>query len=174
MPKSLLLISSLAAVVLTTSCATSGARDSSAADPPPEAMAGEARHAVHTAQLRRIMKDLGRRRRVSWPQEVEEEYAADERETRAQTLERSKHVASSLATASKLIPAAIADAEMSDEDRKGFAAQVDVLHKQSLDLHGLAIRGDVRGMKRLLEEIDATCKACHDRYRDVAGPLSAR
>ena len=38
-------------------------------------MSTGASHAVHTAQLRKVMKDLGRRRRVSWPQEVEEEYA---------------------------------------------------------------------------------------------------
>lgn len=171
MSKSLWFVSSLLVALLTVSCATSGARDSSAKGGGVGPVPDEARHAVHTAQLRRIMKDLGRRRRVSWPQEVEAEYAADERERRAETLERSKRAASSLAMAARLIPSAITDAKMSEADRAGFTEEVDRLYKDAAELRRLAALGDVRGMKRKLAEIDTTCRACHDRYRDVAGPL---
>lgn len=165
----------LAAVI--GSCATpqqttSSAEASGATPAGAESVPLPARHAMHSERLLEIMRKLDRRRRVSWPQEVEDEYRRADKASQAREFERSKALAGALASAAEAIPDAIRDIEMSDEDRLGFHAQVDRLHKGAIELQETADRGDAAAMRNVMARIDATCNECHQKYRDVAGPLS--
>jgi biopolymer transport protein ExbB/TolQ len=132
----------------------------------------DARHWVHDDRLRVIMGELESLSVASWPQEVEAEYSQAEQYRLAQALWEARELADSLARAALQIPQAAAHLSMSEADRRSFLAQVTTLEEQAVRLRRAASLGDQQQMRRVLDTIDATCISCHDRFRDIAGPLA--
>ena len=128
-------------------------------------------HWIHDAQLRQIMAELEREKRVSWPQEIEDEYTAARSESVAEALGKASQLADKLAEAAIRIPRAVAPIEMAEVDRRSFQSQVDTLRDQALRLQTSADAGDLEAMRRTLASIDATCNSCHQRFRDFSGPI---
>lgn len=130
----------------------------------------ESPHWIQDARLREIMNELESLTVKSWPQEIEAEYSQAEQYRLAQALWEARQLADGLARAADQIPVAVSHVSMSEADRRSFAAQVDVLRDQAVRLSEGAALGDRTAMQRVLDQIDATCNSCHERFRDISGP----
>jgi cytochrome c556 len=56
-------------------------------------------------------------------------------------------------------------------ERQAFNSIAQTLHQQAGELADSARAGDLAAMNRVRDEINATCNACHQRFRDVSGPM---
>ncbi|MEK7711301.1 MAG: cytochrome c [Planctomycetota bacterium] len=128
------------------------------------------RHWAHDERLRTLMADLDRASRTDWPQELQGEVklTGPSRDT---CLSEAADHAMALAEAAKKLPEATLRLRLSEVDRRSFNAQAETLYDQAKRLEQTARTGDVGGMQTALVEIDATCRSCHTRFRDVSGPL---
>jgi hypothetical protein len=129
------------------------------------------RHWAHDERLRTLMADLDRASRTDWPQELQGEVklTGPSRDT---CLSEAADHAMALAEAAKKLPEATLRLRFSEVDRRSFNAQAETLYDQAKRLEQTARNGDIRGMQTVLEDIDATCRSCHTRFRDVSGPLA--
>jgi hypothetical protein len=153
-------------ILATATCVSSSVRQGDE-----QAAATEGRHWVQDARLRAIMADLDREMSTSWPQEIEEEYSAAQSAKAARAMEEACWLAEGLVKASARIPEAVAHIKMPKEQRRAFLEKSDTLRKQAQDLQTTACTADVKKMRRVLTSIRRTCHSCHDRFREVAGPL---
>ncbi|MBI4581006.1 MAG: cytochrome c [Planctomycetes bacterium] len=153
-------------VLLVLSCGPESPRGPQAADVSPPA-----RHAIHSEQLRTVMRQVGSEVRESWPQEIaqlkQEEAARDRRER----FEHAAYLANRLAEAAHVIPQAAPVAQLGDDDRRVFMDLVRQLQSESELLRSHAAIHDEQGMRRTLDRIRATCTNCHQQFRELAGPL---
>jgi len=131
-----------------------------------------AAHAVHSDQLHAIMKGLDAEVGKTWPQEIAEERAADAQRDRRARLQRVAGLARILADSARQIPAAAADASLSEADRTTFLAFARQLGTQAEELRVAAEARTVRQAEVCLERISGTCNACHSQFADLAGPVS--
>lgn len=149
-------------------CATGGTKKTTVDDTEP----GPPEHWIQDARLRAIMRDLERETIVSWPQEIQDRYPpATKSQQAVKALEEACWLADGLAKAAGRIPAAVAHIDMSEADRRGFLAQVETLRDQAQKLEEVAGQADLDGMRQVLSHIRQTCNACHERFRDFAGPM---
>ena len=130
------------------------------------------RHWVHSTKLRSVMAKIEQKTTATWPQEVEKEYAVRDRTAVDIALNDAMELATELAKAAAFIPESIVPVKMSEADRRGFNAQAATLVDQSYRLRDAALNRDIERMRRELSFIRATCRSCHERYRDVSGPMS--
>ncbi|MGI9591346.1 MAG: hypothetical protein ACR2P8_08255 [Myxococcota bacterium] len=121
-----------------------------------------ARHAVHERRLAQVMSDLDRLRSERLPQAMEKEVEA---ERIARELERTaRAMAESARQIGEAVPAGLDPDE--ERDFRALAA--------ALERHSEALADDIEQLtppqrrERLLE-IDATCGACHARFRIPLG-----
>jgi len=130
-----------------------------------------ARHAVRSAELKDLMTEIDLHRWKSWPQEVEADYKSDQRARSQQAFARAEELTTALEAAVDQIAQAADHAAMSESDRRAFLVKVGVFREQLGQLEKVVVAHDADGMRRTLTEIDATCTSCHERFRDVSGPL---
>ncbi len=135
-------------------------------------VANGAIHWVHDARLREIMDELDRGLFKSWPQEVENEYAEVDLRKHKASLAEAHELAEALADAAGRIPQAVAHVKMAEVDRRSFVAQVETLRDQAGRLSEAASSRDPDAMRSVLGAISATCNSCHQRFRDIAGPMT--
>jgi hypothetical protein len=130
------------------------------------------KHWVQDERLRGVMAELSRQA-AHWPAGVPDdpESPASDPETET-TFRDAAQLADGLARAARDIPRAVADREMTPDDRRGFNAEARRLREQAVQL-GQAARGrKVERMQRLLDGISSSCISCHSQYRDFAGELN--
>jgi len=128
-------------------------------------------HAVHGDELVRVMSRIERFRRQSWPQEVESEYESDRAAGTERAFRQAQRVATQLSDAAGLIADVAQRVDMAEADRRAFLAQVDVLKAQVKHLESVTADRNADAMRKALRRIDTTCRSCHSRFRDVAGPM---
>jgi hypothetical protein len=130
----------------------------------------EDRHWVHDQRLRALMADIDRASRTDWPQELQGEIKLTGPSRETCLLEAVDH-GIALAEAAQKMPEVTLRLRLSEVDQRSFSTQAETLYDQAKRLEQTARSGDVGGMQTALAEIDATCRSCHTRFRDVSGPL---
>lgn len=126
--------------------------DTLEATPPPAA------HGVHEQRLALLMRDLGRLRDQRLPQQID---PVDEEARQAQEVAR---VARALAASAAHIPDAVPEG-LDAAQRAAFLSLGESLRTASLDLARDAPVLPVADLQSRLGAIDATCDACHSRFR---------
>ncbi len=134
----------------------------------------ETRHWVHSKRLGAVMAVLERDTLSTWPQEVEDEYADTDAEKADQAFDEARTLAGRLASSTPSITAAVKAIRMSEGDRRAFVAQVDTLRDQAQRLNDAAEAGNIDRMRLDLKSIMATCRSCHERFREFTKPLEPR
>jgi cytochrome c556 len=119
------------------------------------------------------MIDMDRSARSDWPQEVESDMANRTLQGDPRMEEAVCH-AQALANAARGISDAVASTRMPEVDRRSFNAQAETLYDQAVRLQNAARIADRQAMRAALADIDATCRSCHTRFRDVSGPAGSR
>jgi len=158
-----------AIVLVFFSCAQPGAKQERQRAYSEEA---ETRHWVQSERLRVVMDVLERDTLSTWPQEVENEYAEIEAEKAGRALAEAGKLAEALVSSASRIPEAVMKVRMSEADRRAFVAQADTLRDQAQLLYDAAAAQDLQRMRTQLDSITATCRSCHDRFRDFSGPMN--
>ena len=128
-------------------------------------------HWVHSADLTDVMARLERQRANSWPQEIQDEYAADAEKERQLNLVKANSLAQALARAAEMIPQALENVKLSSADRKLFLSYVGDLRDEAQKLTKLTEEKDLEGIAKVQDDIRTTCNACHKQFRELAGPL---
>ncbi len=118
------------------------------------------------------MTVLERETMASWPQEVENEYAAKDADQTEQAFNEASTLAVQLANSATVIATLSNSIRMSEADRRAFVAQADTLHDQAQRLFEATKANDLEHMRADLNSIQATCKSCHERFREFTGPLA--
>ena len=136
-----------------------------------EAVSPAGMHWVHSADLTDVMARLERQRANSWPQEIQDEYAADAEKERQLNLVKANSLALALARAAEMIPQALEGGKLGSADRKLFLSYVGELRDEANLLSKLTKKKDLRGIAAVQDDIRKTCNACHQRFRTLAGPL---
>jgi cytochrome c556 len=80
-------------------------------------------------------------------------------------------LAAGLASTAKQIPARAKDRPMSDADRHAFEAEAGTLRRYAVELERAAKAHKIEQMQRAFDGVNASCLACHSRFRDFAGQL---
>ncbi len=132
----------------------------------------ETRHWVHSERLRAVMAILERDTLTTWPQEVENEYAAIDAEKTKQAFDEARSLAEQLASSAPTITAAVKAIRMSEADRRAFVAQADTLRDQARRLYDATEARNLDRMRADLKSIRATCRSCHERFREFTKPLA--
>ncbi|MBE7456684.1 MAG: cytochrome c [Phycisphaerae bacterium] len=127
-------------------------------------------HGVFSDRLRAIMTEVERAARTAWPQEVDAESSATASQ-RAAALTRMAGPAAGLEAAAGKLPDAVAHVRLSQADRRAFEALAATLGEQTGTLRARIDAGDLDGARETLTHINATCISCHERFRDVSGPM---
>jgi len=130
--------------------------------------AAPARHAIRTDQLHKIMEDLGRSSAQDWPQEMANLRSEQDEQAR---FREARRVADALAQAAKQIPASIADAPLTEQQREAFLASVEELEQKAAQLEAAAAAHDLKRMRSTLSTIKTNCYGCHAQFSEYAGPL---
>lgn len=128
-------------------------------------------HQVHSADLTDVMARLERQRANSWPQEIQDEYAADAEKERQLNLVKANSLALALARAAEMIPQALEGVKLGSADRKLFLGYVGELRDEANRLSKLTREKDLKGIAKVQDDIRKTCNACHKDFRELAGPL---
>lgn len=154
----------LCAISMVLSCTPAGPKpgDNVSQSPP---------HAIHSSDLIRIMDDLQRYSHESWPQELDPNFSSLSNRAREVNLAEARKLSHSLAVAAGSIPDAVKDVDMPNAQREDFLARAKKLEENAVRLYEVSKQENVPLMREVLADIEATCTACHNRFRDIAGPL---
>jgi hypothetical protein len=116
------------------------------------------------------MAEMDQASQAAWPQELE---GTAPRTTAgmSDTLATAARHADLLADTAREIPATVDLKQLSLAERQAFLAIAETLHRQAGELADSARAGDLSAMHRVRDELAATCNACHQRFRDVSGPM---
>jgi cytochrome c556 len=127
-------------------------------------------HAVQGEQLRDTMHRLAGHTMYSptskLPPDPESDKPVDPR-----VYEEAAEMAAGLAVTAAQITSTAKGRAMSDTDRQVFNAEVDALRRYALDLERAAKAHKIEQMQRAFDGVNASCVACHSRFRDFAGEL---
>jgi len=163
------------------SCASSRGGGTRGGAPVPSDRAPGARrlgeHWVQDERLREVMKQISAhagRWPVGVPADPEAPQSGAAQAEADEAFRDAAALADGLSAAAMRIPRSVADHPMSEEDRRGFAAEADRLRAQALDLRRAARGRRVEQMQRALDSISSTCVSCHSQYRDFSGELEPR
>jgi len=119
---------------------------------PPEAV-----HGVHSERLVELMRGLDRLRNERLPTSMD---VASMETLQAEEIER---VSGSLAESARAIPGAGAGATMSEGDRELFLQLADDLDRAATQL-GKVPADSPEAIRAQVQEIEATCNACHRHF----------
>lgn len=131
-------------------------------------------HWIYSADLRAIMGELDRKVRTAWPQEMsggETSGGGISSEERAKLLEHMAPLATELSAAARRIPDAVSRAKVTQADRSAIAALAGTLGEQADVLQTRIRENNLDEARRVLTDINTTCMSCHDRFRDLCGPM---
>ena len=129
-------------------------------------------HWIQDKRLRAVMADLSRRMQENYPGGLPEDPEQTAPREIGRALADASKLASELAKGSERLPFAIeGNAKISAEDRAGFLNEARTLRKHALELGEAAGEWRIEGMQRSLLGINATCIACHSKYRDISGEI---
>ncbi len=120
---------------------------------------GIAAHAVHSARIQQIMRQLGRLASERMPQELD---TSVERARRATEV---AEIARAMAASAEDVSGAMSRLELTTAQQGEFTRLVDQLRTQSTELARTAPRLSLAQMKDRMAAIRGSCKACHDRFR---------
>jgi cytochrome c556 len=127
-------------------------------------------HAAQGQHLRDTMHQLAERTAYSpvgkLPPDPESSKAVDPR-----VFDDAATLAASLAETAAKIPTSARDKRLSEVDRQAFEAEAMNLRSHALELERAAKDRKVEQMQRAFDGINASCIACHSRFRDFAGQL---
>lgn len=127
-------------------------------------------HWIQDERLRTVMAELNRQMRESYPTGL-----PDDVESKSVPLQRAfaqaATLADGLAQTAQRIPDAIRDKRISDEDRRGFLEEAATLRTHAERLKVAAEEHQLEPMQRSLLGINATCIACHSKYKDISGQI---
>jgi hypothetical protein len=128
-------------------------------------------HWIQDERLREVMAELNRQMRESYPTGL-----PDDVESKSPPLQRAfaqaATLADGLARAANRIPNAIRDKRISDDDRRGFLEEAATLRTHAEKLKFAAEEHQLEPMQRSLLGINATCIACHSKYKDISGEIN--
>ncbi|HCF96017.1 MAG TPA: hypothetical protein DEW46_13235 [Verrucomicrobia bacterium] len=122
-------------------------------------VSGEVSHAIHGEQLAASMQEL---KRLSSLSSIAQMYSASELDL---DLRETAEAAMQIQETARLIPDALGDIEISEEDRGRFLELVDTLEGKSGELAEFAKAGDLDGAKATAQALNQTCAECHGLYR---------
>ena len=126
-------------------------------------------HAIHHERLAVLMRDLDTLAYARLPQNYDTEGA------RRRLLDEVAAVSANLVASADAVVEVLPELELSAEDRRVFARLADKLAGQAQLLQDQSEARLVERLPRTLDEIRATCVACHGLFRDdvgrrIAGP----
>ncbi len=124
-------------------------------------------HVLNNARLREIMRRLGGMDFDNMLLEIEAVGAVQRDICEVSSL------AAELAGDAKLIPILLKDVEMNEESHRVMRALSARLHDESLELKHYADVNDARMIKVKIDEMVATCNACHASFRAPAVAIRA-
>jgi hypothetical protein len=131
-------------------------------------------HWIQDERLRDVMADVSRRMRENYPSGLPDDPEQSAPPEIGRALVDAAKLADGLVKASERMPLAIkGNVAISDEDRAGFLREARTLRKHALQLSEAAGEWQIEGMQRSLQGINATCIACHSRYKDISGELDS-
>ena len=119
------------------------------------------------------MAELERAARTDWPQELEGDVGSlDPQHDRR--MQEAIGQSTALGDAAQRLPEIGSSVRMEEVDRRSFHAQAATLYDQAIRLETAARDGDLHAMQKVLADVEATCRSCHTRFRDISGPLTDR
>ena len=121
-------------------------------------------HAVHSQQLRQIMRELKRLAMDRLPQEM------DLHDAHQQQIAKLTNAALKISNTARHIPDALPEIKMSEENQKVFAGLAEKLRIQALDLYQRSQKGKLSDPSNALRELTPTCNACHSLFRNMKNP----
>lgn len=151
-------------LVFAVSCASVG-QDGERLPLPPVQTGRATRHAVESEQLRTVMNELRRLDLDRRPQELETPGGRQAR------LREAAAIAGELSGAAVRIAGVAGEVGLDRDEGDRFLALANRLGKVAQTLSRQAARGESEQVERAMDEINATCAACHDLFRD--SPRSA-
>jgi hypothetical protein len=131
------------------------------------------KHWIQDERLRSVMGSLAKHMQDHYPSGLpnDPEQPTPPEITRA--FADASKLADGLAEGAQRIPQAIeGNAKISAEDRAGFHEEARTLRTHALDLKSAADEKRLEGMQRSLLGINATCIACHSKYKDISGEIN--
>ena len=127
---------------------------------PPVATGRATRHAVESAQLRDVMSELRSLSLDRLPQELENPSSQQSR------LREVVSIAAELSKASTRISGVVDEVGLTSEQQETFLALASRLGEEAQTLSDEAGRGESSLVDRTMDEVNATCVACHDLFRN--------
>jgi len=124
-----------------------------------EATPPAAKHAVQSERLREAMRQLRQVSVERLPQEMDAAAAGRERAQAVAALARQ------IAASAGQIPDVLDGVEMGEEARQEFQGLAGELGERALALAADAERLPAEELEARLHDVDATCAACHSRFR---------
>lgn len=135
-----------------------------------EAPAGS-RHAIHSEQLRSIMAGMDEQARETWPQEIAGLKRQQDAQDSPERFERIASTAGRLAGTAHTIPQAVPESVLAGAQRQEFMKLVAQLESQARGVEKQAQTRNRSATDSALKQMRETCTACHQRFREVTGPL---
>ncbi len=131
-------------------------------DPQPDApLPSAALHAVHSEDLRRSMARMQRLVFDRMPQEL------DPRVSRRLQARRIADIAANLADAARHLPEALPERALDPAERDAFLRFALDLQHQAEQLETLARDHQLDALPPAVDQLTATCVACHNAFRDL-------
>jgi len=112
-------------------------------------------HAVHNERLQELMGELRRHVPEEWGTTLERE----------QEMSEIANVAAAMAKTAQYIPDVLKNVRLPEEEKRLFTNLADKLRDQSLELEQHAKKKRNGDIANSLENILATCNACHTAFR---------
>lgn len=148
----------IAMVCLCAACQRAGQNDAEL--PLPPEMTGKAtRHAVESRELRSIMSQISRITFERLPQEL------DDPGQRRERLKEAGSIAANLAEGAGRIEGVVEDIGLPPNEREVFLKLAARLREEALKLRWQADQGQAHLLDSTMNEINATCEACHGLFR---------
>lgn len=117
-------------------------------------------HAVHSRQLRKVMRHMRSLTFSRMPQELGD--------SNRLSPERASSIASELVAAADEIVMAAPGLSLTADERIAFVGEADALRSRALDLRQGASTGDARAVDAAFSSIENSCSHCHALFREAA------
>lgn len=134
----------------------------------PETKANPSLRVIHNEELRKIMRELNRLSNQLKFQRLPQEM--DFREERERQMIKVERIAETMAATSILIPEAISEFKLNEDQKKVFSELADTLNSQARELYQRAKNKSFPDAKETLSSINKTCDSCHKAFRGLSDP----
>lgn len=125
-----------------------------------EGVSGPAAHGVHSDELRGAMREMEARSKEDVAAEM---YTGSP--TVRPAMDNVAQSARAIARTADHIPDILASVNMASDDRREFLGLAARLGTQARELESQARDGNAAAARRTKERLNATCDACHSRFR---------